>query len=164
MPPAGRKDSLQKTKRAPQNDKPYRRAVAHAATSAASKWSAEPDLDAMLLGLACALVESAPDRSIAISELGDQIALKIKAKGVHAKRDGKIVRLSAYMRGVHDGWETFLEARLPHTLRVDVKQSRLCERQSPAQAPMVTVDADAGRSNRRGAPPIDVGELDLSRL
>ena len=162
MPAAGRKGGPSSSRK---SVKPYSRTEAGQPPSLASKWVAEPDLDAMLLGLACALVESAPDRSVAISELGDQIALKIKAKGVHAKRDGKIVRLSAYMRGVHDGWETFLEARLPPTLQVDAKQSRLCERRLPALSAMVAVDAAvAGQSSRREARAANVDELDLSQL
>lgn len=135
-----------------------------------AEWPADEDIDVVLLRLARALAEGAPDRAVSIAELGDQIAVRLRQKGVHPKRDGKIVRLSAYMRGVHGGWESFLGAHAPAPLCVEggalrVRAAAAEGLDARAAVPLATGGGAPGpRSGREAGGPVSVDELDLSRL
>jgi hypothetical protein len=150
---------------------PYRREDAGAPSADAARiWPADSALDAMLIKLARALVEGAPGQSMSIAQLGDRIAVRMRQKGVHPRRDGKIVRLSAYVRAAHGGWEAFLASRVGPPYRLDEKRSRLYARvDESAAAPL-----EHGRSRESGmmsglessmaAPRVQlsVDDLDLS--
>ncbi|KAJ1640225.1 hypothetical protein T492DRAFT_855230 [Pavlovales sp. CCMP2436] len=144
---------------------PYRKAEA-APPARASAWGADEALDTELLALARALAEGAPAQGVPIAELGEQVAAKLRRKAVHPTRDGKIVRLSAYMRAVHDGWEAFLQARVAPPLHVDRKQGRLLVTQASAVEGMyVAADTTASSAApRKRAASVSVDDLDLSRM
>lgn len=153
--PAQHRQQQQK-RRPPAASSPY-------SSPLARDWPADEGLDAMLLGLSRTLVESAPERTVSIAELGDQIAVRLKQRGIHPKRDGKIVRLSAYMRAVHDGWETFLAARAPEPLGVD--RGMLCIRTAVAEKTGCLVPImENSEPTSKSRPHVNVDELDLSRL
>lgn len=144
--------------------RPKSHARARPAPYGRSRWPADDGIDRLLLSLAHALVDGAPDRTVPIAELGDVLAVRLKQKGIHPMRDGKIVRLSAYMRSVHDGWEAFLAARVPEPLHVEGGTLRArAPREQAAPAPFAMPERQQPRPSIR-APHVSVDELDLSRM
>lgn len=115
------------------------------------------ELDRLISTLAEEVLAQSEGRCLPVAELGDRVAGELRQQGVHPHRGGgQIIRLSAYMKGVHAGWVHFLQTKASARMRVDDSGTNATlALSSEGRVVEPTVAA---------RPPEDVNAIDLSPL